>query len=178
MQEKYDQIFLIISYKNCKIFLIDQKKQVTTPKNQSTPHQKPQRNSNSSTTNFSSPSYKESSNKENIFPKKQCNIPITKTFYEEKTFEEFKEIASEETEIIEEHNDLLCSEQIQDIRFRGHFEALQKEKEKKLMPNIMEETDEDMSNNCSPNKNNVINAIINKQKNKSSLIFLNFCNFF
>lgn len=92
-------------------------------------------------------------------------IYASKKFIEdEDNFEDFK-IASEEIELIEDNSDLTCSEKIQDVLFK-RFEPSCKEKNV-IMPGILEETDEDMSNNCSPNKNEVINAIVKKQKNES-----------
>ena len=99
------------------------------------------------------------SNEPQNFQFKKPEIP------EKVFFEDFNEIASEEIEIFEENNDLICDEKIQDIRFKGKPEGFPKEK-KQFMPNITEETDEDMSNNCSPNKNEVITVLVNQRKCK------------
>lgn len=85
-------------------------------------------------------------------------------------FEDFNETASEMVDFTEENspaNDLICDEKIQDIRWKGRFEV--PSKEKKEMPNITEETDEDMSNNCSPNKTEILNAFFNQKRSHCKL---------
>jgi len=115
-------------------------------------------------------------NKENVRPfekttKEHTNFQYKKPEIKEKVFfEDFKETASEEVELIEDNNDLICEEKIQDRRYQGRSDAFPKEK--KEMPNITEETDEDMSNNCSPNKNEVINLLINQRKFESILLII------
>ena len=149
---------------------------MTNHRNQSTPipklpkfSTKIQKPPNPTITNFAPKKISPISDKENVHPdRKDDNESINYQFkrpeIQEKVFlEDFKEIASEEVEMFEDNNDLICDEKIQDIRFKGKPEPFPKEK-KQLMTNITEETDEDMSNNCSPNKNEVINALINKKK--------------
>ena len=53
-------------------------------------------------------------------------------------------------------------------------EKLQKEKIMTVMPNIMEETDEEMSNNCSPNKTEFITNILHQKKMESYKHYLKY----
>ena len=96
-----------------------------------------------------------SSFKENLENKEN----ITQNQY----YDEYNEIPNENIELFDEPNDLLCSEKIQDLILQK-AQSKDKEKLNYMMPHIIEEiNEEDISNNCSPNKTELINAIVNKQ---------------
>lgn len=114
------------------------------------------------------------SNKENCLPIKKNEMQEISYENENQNYQVIKRdytpINSEEIELIEENADLYCGEKIQDIKSNG----LQKEKIMTVMPNIMEETDEEMSNNCSPNKTEFITNILHQKKMESYKHYLKY----
>lgn len=106
-----------------------------------------------------------SSNKENMPEIKQKN----KILFSKNTLidKESNEVISEDNLLSNETNDLFCCENIQDWKFNA---IAQQKSSNLVMPNIIEETDEEMSNNCSPNKTELLAQLMKKQKMESKFL--------